>query len=248
MTESWVTQATADFWAAVGNPEPFPRTLEAPVLWALPLAIVKLPRMRVSDVDRWLRKRAVSFSLDCPDRPLRGCLVAYGDKGCVVLDGADPADELRFTLAHEVGHFLIDYLEPRQRAVGRLGPPILEVFDGVRPPTVDERVAGLLTGSSVGVHMHLMTRGSNGDLGCGRIARAEYRADELALELLAPESEVLRRLPGRRRAISFGAAVDQAVRVLVEDFGLPSKIADRRARFLSRRLYSGPSFKEWMGL
>lgn len=248
MTEPWLAQATEDFWAAAGRPEPFPRSLETAVLWALPVAIVKLPRLGVSAVDRWLRKHAVSFSLECPDRPLRGCLVAYGGKGCVLLDGADPADELRFTLAHEVGHFLIDYVKPRRQAVGLLGSTILEVFDGLRLPTVDERVAGLLTDINVGVHMHLMARGPNGDLGCGHVAGAEHRADKLALELLAPESEVLSRLPGPRRAVSFGAVVNEVVRVLITDFGLPLKIADRRARFLGQLLYGGRSFKEWMGL
>jgi hypothetical protein len=248
VTTAWVERAARDFWASAGGPEPFPRDLERAVLWALPLAVLKFPRLSVSDVEAWLERRGIPYRLNCANRRLRGCLIAYGDRGCVLLDGTDSADELRFSLAHEAAHFVLDYLEPRRRAVDRLREAVLEVFDGRRPPTVDERVGGLLSGATIGVHAHLMARGPDGDLGCGDIAGVEHRADQLALELLAPASEVHRRLWQARRPTSFQAAVEGAIKVLVEDFGLPPAVADRYGRHMARKRYGGPSFKEWMGL
>jgi hypothetical protein len=117
-----------EFWAEVGELEAFPRLLESAVLWALPLGIFKLPRLWVSDAQSWLAQRGIRFCLETGDRPLHGCLLAYRGRGCVLLNGADSLAESRFSLSHEVAHFLLDYHRPRQRAVKRLGPSILEVF------------------------------------------------------------------------------------------------------------------------
>lgn len=247
MTAAWAEQAARDFWAAAGGPEPFPRDLERAVLWSLPLAVLKFPRLSVSDVETWLARRGILFRLNCTNRRLRGCLIAYAGRGCVLLDGTDPPDEIRFSLAHEAAHFVLDYLDPRRRAVDRLGEAILEVFDGVRPPTVDERVAGLLSGATLGVHAHFMSRGPDGDLGSSDVAGVEHRANQLALELLAPASELRRRLWKRGRPTRFQAAVEGAIKVLVADFGLPLPVADNYGRLLARSHYGGPSFKEWMG-
>lgn len=248
MTEVWLTQTVDEFWARAGGLESFPRNLEHPIIWALPLAVLKLPHLWVSDVEAWLQRRGVAFRLDAADRPLRGCLMAYGGRGCVLLDGTDPEDERRFSLAHEAAHFILDYLQPREWAVARLGAAILEVFDGLRAPTVDERVDAVLGHASIGVHSHLMERQPDGVLGCGRIVAAESRADRLALELLAPLAEVRRRVARFRRPLSFQEDIDLAAEVLTGDFGLPSPVAGAYAKLIMRSWRGGRSFREWLGL
>ena len=248
MTEARIAHIAQQFWDAAGGPGPFPRNLEAPVLWTLPLIVAKLPRLWVRDAAEWFDRRSVPFSDGGPDRLLHGCLVAYGGRGCVLLDGADPPDELRFSLAHEVAHFLLDYHEPRQTAIRRLGGSILEVFDGVRPPTVTERVHGVLSDVTLGAHLHLMERQPDGTLGCGDIAGAEGRSDQLALELLAPAAAVARRVAFAGRPASFAASEQQVAVVLVEAFGLPQPVAAPYARWLARGWWGGPSVREWLGL
>ncbi len=248
MTEGWLVNVVDDFWRRAGGQEPFPRSLEQPIVWALPLAVLKLPRLWVRDVEAWLKQRGVRFQLDCQDRPLRGCLVAYGGRGCVLLDGSDPHDELRFSLAHEAAHFLVDYIRPRERAVARLSPVILEVFDGLRPPTADERIDAVLSDVSIGVHTHLMERSHDGVLGCSRIVDAESRADRLALELLAPATEVQRRAAGFGSQLSSNEIVRSAVEALVSDFGLPLIVAEAYAKFILRSSRGGASFREWLGV
>lgn len=246
MTEGWLVRIVEEFWTRAGGPEPFPRDLERPILWALPLAVLKLPRLWVSDVEAWLQRRGIAFQLDCADRPLRGCLVAYGGRGCVLLDGADPEDERRFSLAHEAAHFLLDYLQPRERAVARLGAAILEVFDGLRRPTVDERVDAVLGQASIGIHTHLMERQPDGAFGYGRIVGAESRADRLALELLAPAAEVQRRVTRFQQPSSFQGGIELVVQVLTNDFGLPAAVAWPYAKLIMRSWREGPSFHEWL--
>lgn len=247
MIPMWLRTTVDDFWSAAGEMEPFPRRLESPISWALPVAILKVPRLCVSDVKTRLIGSGINFKIGGSDRELHGCLVAFGGRGMVMLDGSDQVDELRFSLAHEVGHFLIDYQQPRSRAIRRLGPGIVDVLDGLRQPTNEERIDAVLSDVSVGVHVHLMDRSASGSIGCGRVAGSEFRADRLALELLAPEQEVYRAtrpLAGSSREQVMAASA----KALIEAFGLPSAVADEYARFLAAPHYREPTVRAWLGM
>ncbi|MER3439575.1 MAG: hypothetical protein C4346_19370, partial [Chloroflexota bacterium] len=83
---------------------------------AIPVAVVFMPALTLERVHNWLERRGVPYRVDCASRRLRGCLVAAGGHGVIFIEGADPDDERRFTLAHEVAHFLLHYQHPRERA------------------------------------------------------------------------------------------------------------------------------------
>ena len=215
---AWVSGATAAFWREAGAEEPFPRTLRGPIADALPVAIVLLPRLRLRGVDDWLRAQAISCVLGVADRPLRACLVARRGQGLIFLDGADPPDEQRFSLAHELAHYLRDYWLPRGAAVARLGPPILAVLDGERAAGADERIDALVARIPLGYHVHLLAREPGGAAANPTVARAERDADLLAYELLAPAEAALRDLSGDDPQTRRAAATAR----LREQFGLPT--------------------------
>jgi hypothetical protein len=240
MNRGRIQRIADEFWTAVGWMEPFPRQLETAVLWALPLAIFKLPRLWISDIESWLSERGISFHVGTGNRPLHGCLLAYGGRGCVLLNGADSSEDLRFSLAHEAAHFILDYFNPRQLAVKQLGPAILEVFDGRRLPTVKERVHAILGRVPVGFHAHLMEREENGAMGL--ICELEDSADLLAVELLAPQCEI------RMKVCHLGHLKDQVevtAQILQKDFGLPQKVAGVYACWLYPRVRVR-SVREWL--
>lgn len=218
MTELLVADLARTFWELAGTTEPFPRELRRPTAWALPVAIVDLPRLRVAALGRFLERRTAIGPLATADRPLRAALVAHAGQGFVFIDGADPPDERRFSLAHELAHFLADYWWPRRRAAARVGPASLEVLDGRRGPTRDERIDAALGGVALAAHVHLMERTPDGHRPGEAIERAEQTADALALELLAPGE-----LAAPLVAAAGGAAEAEAV--LAERFGLPSSVA-----------------------
>lgn len=246
MTEGWLRSTVHDFWLAAGESEAFPRNLETAVLWALPVVVVKLPKLWIRDVEAWLEDRQIPFRLRISDRPLHACLIAHSGNGAVLLNGTDHASEQRFSLSHEIAHLIVDYLWPRERAIEKLGARIVEVLDGERPATVEERVHGVLSGVPVGVHTHLMER-RDGLVGCSQSASAEGRADRLALELLAPATEARRRLEAR-----LPDGFDDRARLLdyllIADFGLPDGVAKRYAESLCSAWYGGPSVREWLGV
>ena len=145
MIEPHLVTVAEEFWHTAGTLPDWPRDLEHAIALTLPLATINLPQLGLRKIQQWLLRRGVPFEFPCQDRKVRGCLVAYRGAGAVFIDGSDPQDERRFTLAHEVSHFLLDYHLPRHRAWQRLGSNILDVLDGLRPPTIEERVDGLLS-------------------------------------------------------------------------------------------------------
>jgi hypothetical protein len=246
VTHAEAARIAALFWLRAGTAEPFPRSLERSVLWALPLTIVKIPRLRLSSIAKWMDRHRIPPSWPPVDRCVRACLVAERGHGVVFLDGADPADELRFSLAHEAAHFLLDYDQPRDRAISVLGESILDVLHGRRSPTPGERLSAVLRGAQLGAYTHLSDRTSAGELINGHALAAEDRADRVALELLAPRVSVIAaRRPLRTMTTSDNCA--QLAALLTAQFGLPPAVAARYASFLAAE-QTPASFREWLGL
>src|SRR5437016_3332098 len=175
----WIVELASAFWETAAMHEPFPRSLRAPIARALPMILIGLPRLRLDDARAWLIDNRVASPCCTADRRLRACLVAWRGWGYVFLDGADAEDEQRFSLAHELAHFLKHYWQPRREAVRRLGKQILEVFDGRRPPTPAEQLHGLLSESALGFHVHLMERDADGRPATAVVRAAEDEADRL---------------------------------------------------------------------
>jgi hypothetical protein len=248
MLESRLSRIAIKFWEAACNIEStFPRDIEAATAWSVPLFILRIPNLWVHDVETYLREKQLPARIGAADRPLHGCVVAIRGKGLIVVDGTDGPHEIRFTIAHEVAHFLLDYQEPRLRALDRLGPHVQEVLDGQRPPTTAERIDGLLANTAVGMYMHFMHRDDAG-LADGSVLEAESQADRLALELIAPHDEVWRSLPKGFTDRSYPRRVGSLQRLLVRRFGLPTEEAQNYAASLCRSRFGGVSVREWLGI
>jgi hypothetical protein len=236
-----------DFWTRSRVKMPFPRALEPAVFVVLPLAVVRLPSLRLRRAVEWLNRHGIAHRNDASDRPLHGYLIARGGLGIVFLDGTDPHDEQHFSLAHEVAHFLYDYLRPRTLAIRALGSGIEEVLDGLRSPTAEERLAGVLRGVPLGVYFHLGRRSSHGHIEDPNILHIEDKADQLALELLAPLAGVVASIRNRL-PLQDGSSEDGVVSLLRERYGLPQGIARVYAGTVLSAAQSGRSFREWLGV
>lgn len=199
----WCVELAAAFWAKAGPPPPFPRDLAGPAAF-FGVGVEPVAGLSVAAVRGWFRARQIAVPFAEPDRPLRGCLVAWRGVGFVFLDPADAAAERRFTLAHEVAHFLRDYWHPRETVRRRLGDAALGVLDGDRPPTPAERVAAVLRGVRVGPFAHLLARDDRGVPASDAEREAEAAADRLAFELLAPEADVGEGATGAELEARFG--------------------------------------------
>jgi hypothetical protein len=159
-------------------------------------------------------------------------LLAYRGHGFIFVSGSDGPEEQRLTIAHEVAHFLVDYLWPRRQVIQTLGERITDVLDGLRKATPAERAAAILSHVRLGAHLHVLPRSGIDEDQDSVVASAENRADWLALELVAPRKCILSFLQN----LSAREAVDpQEVRIaLAAYFGLPAYAFDAVTRGMSR--------------
>jgi hypothetical protein len=154
--------------------------------------------------------------------------VARAGVGILFHDSEEGEPEQRFTLAHEVAHFVLDHWLPRVRALRVFGEEILPVLDGVRPPTPEESMTALFERVSLKVHVKLMDRDRSGLYSTGKVVESEQRADRLALELLAPAALVT--------PLVKDVSEDEGVDRVMSRFGLPMLPAQAYVGMLRRRL------------
>lgn len=227
---TWLHRALEIFWMGETSNR-FPRDLELEAITRLPLAIVELEDLRTDGIEHWLREHQSPLTIHAAPRPLRAALVAYGGAGAVFIDALLDDSERLISLAHELGHFLGDYLLPRE-ALERTAPSLVDVIDGLRPPTQDDDIAALLTRMPLGVHSHLLDRTVRGGYTSPETERAEERATRIAWELLAPQRAV---------GEAAGDLTNEfaVVRTLQSQFGLPGEAARAYARYLTEAVGGG---------
>jgi hypothetical protein len=221
----------------------FPRKLLNEVSLALPLDVVSLPGLSTQRIQAWLADREIQHPVNERNRLLHGCLVAQSGHGIVFLDADDDEHERRFSLAHEVAHFVLDHMLPRDHALNGLGERIRPVLDGERAATREEMFSAVLERVRLGLQVHLMRRDGQGAVSSWDVEESEQRADTLALELLAPADlaiNVLRDGDSRTGMVDESAAVER----IAEQFGLPIAVANEYARLLRARHQRRPTLSE----
>lgn len=222
-----IRELAAATWAAAPERVREQKDVEAAVVWASPVVIVSMPRLRMASANHWLAEHGVP-SLPDGSGELRGLLVAWRGYAAIFLDGTMTAAERRFTLAHEHGHFLLDYLLRRQRIL-RDAPSLLDVIDGHRPATDADRAKASLARVPIGLHTHLLHRDDHGGAGDSTVA-SEDDASVYALELLSPWESLLRFL--HSGALASGTYADRQVAAtdaVASEFALPHDAAQARA-------------------
>lgn len=226
---------------------PFPRDLMANVSMHLPVSVVPLPQLSTHGVRRWLQDRGVQHDVADTNRALHGCLVARAGRAIVFIDADDDDAEARFTLAHEIAHFVLDHLLPRLRALKVFGERIRPVLDGERPPTPEEMVSAVLKRVSLGLQVHLMSRSPRNTVCVWDVEESEQCADRFALELLAPAHYVTEALRGHLGDFDeIAGRQDEATDYTARRFGLPGHVATSYVRHLIGRYRPRPKLSEML--
>ncbi|MFP2958576.1 ImmA/IrrE family metallo-endopeptidase [Myxococcus sp. 1LA] len=202
----------------------YPRDLAAAAPYQLSVEMVPIHKLTTAHVSAWTSMRNIKHPIADTEREIYGCMVASKGSALLFHDTGDSEDEQRFTVAHEVAHFVLDHVIPRARALRYFGDRILPVLDGKRDASLEEKLSSVFGQVPLGVQVRLMDRNPSGHLASGVIAEAERRADRLALELLAPAVLV-------RRILRSSSGEDGVLRV-ARQFGLPEDKARGYARLL----------------
>ena len=107
--EHRLASVAQDFWQRAGGYTQWPLDLVPAVVFTLPLDIVALPDLSIAQIEGWLEQRSTAYRFPCASRDLHGCLLINCGAGLIFIDSQDDEAERRFTIAHELAHFLIDY-------------------------------------------------------------------------------------------------------------------------------------------
>jgi hypothetical protein len=209
-----------------------PGEFETQVALSLPLAVVLVPRLTSTRVEDWLASRQIPVEIDHDDGRVRAALVAYGGAGVAFIDGSDQAVERRFSLAHEVAHFVAEYLAERARVDRIGGPGMLEVQDGARRATPGERLRFAIAGRPLPVRFWRCT---------GQAGRSEQLADRVAVELLAP-AEALFAAAGEPPAHDYWITLRERSHEAADQFEVPGRYVERQIDALWRAAGGGPGF------
>lgn len=223
MRAGWLDEAVKVSKLRAGPNKTFPRELAQEVELRLPVFLVNLPGLTCHQARDWLAQKNIRIQVPDVDRKIHGCMVAEQERGFIFLRANDSAAVQRFTLAHEVAHFVLDHLLPRARALEALGERIRPVLDGEDEPNIEEGLSAMLKRIPLS-HARLMDRGASGNICMGSVDESEHRADRLAYELLAPAD--------RARPLLEGLPRERGVAELVFRFGLTPPLASSYARIL----------------
>lgn len=242
-----ISKIAKDFWASYGmKPNP-PYDIQAAVSLILPVDVVCLSSLSILKIESWLEKRGIAFSTGVGNRDLHGFILTYQDSGFIFINGSDPENERRYTIAHEVSHFILDYKIPREMAIKKLGYEIQEVLDGLREPTYEERIDGILSSVNVHLYTHLLEKSTDGSFTDLHVLNSENDADSLALELLAPSAMIIKETKGKNKKTVFEEFKKKCNAILTTKYDLPITIAEEYASRISYGITGGPSILTKLG-
>lgn len=247
-SQSQLSNIAEEFWLITGQKYHPPYDIIGAVALSLPIDIVCLSELSVRGVQDWLLKKGINISININDRDLHGFILTSRGSALIFVNGSDSEDERRFTVAHEVSHFLLDYNIPRSRILDKLGTQVKDVVDGIREPTLLEQVNGIINGLSVEPFTHLLEKYGDGSFEQVKIFQSENNADFLALELLAPRQKVVAQVLRSNSKPSFDVFREKVHKVLVKKYGLPDSIAQDYAVSLSYSITGGKTIIDKLGL
>jgi len=242
MTNSAVNDIAGWGWPSGIVVEAVSRVVEAPtaaidleslVAMRLPLAQLVIPRLTAERVRAWLVAHQTQAGIELEQGGLRGALVARDGIGIAFINGSDARIERRFSLAHEVGHFVAEYLAERVNMQRIGGDSMFDVLEGRRAATAAERLRFAVAARPLSVRLWSCT---------GSPADSERLANRVATELLAPAEILLRVAPPP--ASQYWTALDLASELAGKAFDIPKRHVEPQIDALWRSAGSAPSFGE----
>jgi len=243
-----IIKTAKEFWETAGGINAFPCDISGAVNLVLPIDIVCLSELSLKKIENWLNKRKIYLDIEFDDRLLHGFILISRGSGFIFVNGTDSEEERKYTIAHEASHFLLDYKLPRDIAVKKLGRTILEVIDGYREPTIEEKVDGMLYSAMIKPYTHLLEKVGDGTFKNLNILNSENDADALALELLAPSSSVIKDTNPNKNKISYYDFKNQCYYILRSKYLIPDTIAEIYSSKLSYVATGAPSIISKLGL
>ncbi len=243
-----IERIAREFWSTI-NPEYRDNfDILGAVEASLTINLIKIQDLGLRKIEDWSKARNISVKIDANDRNVHGIL--FITDGTVLMFVEEEGDEIqqRFTIAHEVSHFLLDYKIPRERALLEFGTEIEEVLNGNLEATHSQLVTSMIKGINLEPYSFLIEKTGNGSFLSWSNFNAENEADYLALELLAPRAKIINETVSSARRLTYSQFTKKSQEILIDKYRIPSEVARQYASELAYSITNGPSFLDKLGL
>lgn len=224
----------------------FPVDMRYAPMCALDVYVEEVASLTTGKAASRLERLGIRTPDGIDERAIHGCLIVGRSGAGVLVEENEGEAQKRFTIAHECAHFILGVRRHQERAASRMGQDFTDVLHGLRGATPDERIDAWLRGVRSDALVHFMDRTPTGGYGCARTGDAECLADDLAVEILAPRSELIRNLHSFGR-MGFSESLIAARGIAERRFGLPAETAEHYANRVVWQSRGGPSIAERFG-
>ncbi len=236
-----------EFWSKADPKHRLDFDIMNAVNGSLTVDLIPVQQLSLQKIDSWLVARTINIGIDVNDRNLHGALLIKNGSVFMFIDAAVCEMEQRFTVAHEVSHFLLDYQLPRERAILAFGQEIEEVLNGNASASTSQLVMSVIKGIDLNPYTLLIEKTGNGSFSNWCNFNSENEADYLALELLAPRARVINDTVSSARRLTYAQFTRKSQEILIEKYRIPVTVAHQYASELAYSVTKGPSFLDKLG-
>lgn len=223
---------------------PYSLDLAKDLVDSLGIWVENLEHLSFPIVQEWHRKKDFCFDGDYHDREIHGFLKVAGGAAVIFINASDSYAQRRFTLAHELAHFLIEQKWVSEWIRGSLGGAIEDKWSRGSDLDTEDRLLGVLKGIPLKSQEHLLDSTGESVLKRERISLAEWHADLLAFELLAPMDRLLE----EARSAGHEATTAKSHDLLVSKYLFPQQEAKVYARLIADKIYPNGAIRDWLGM
>lgn len=242
-----IQQLAKAFWKASLLEINFPISttlLEQAILLTEPIAVVKLNKLSLLEISKYFTARGNNINCPLDSKELYGFILSYNGYTYIFLNGTESAEEQRFTLAHEFAHYLLDYKLPRQSIIEKSGVAIIDALNNKRDFTAEEKLLALVQDYSLKAFTYLLDAPATSAFERLHVWKAENKADELAMELLAPYTNILQDISRDGIVRRFSPLKQYLPKLLQVKYGFTTDLAHLYGKSLAVRISGGQSLAE----
>lgn len=231
-----------EFWATTKSEFRFNYDIINVVESALNVQLIRMPQLCPIKINSWLNSQHMDLQIENKGQNLHGALLIQNGTVLMFIDTTENATWQRYTLAHQVSRFLLEYQMPREQAILTLGKEIAGVLKGNDDASVTELVQSAFNDVSNKAYTLLIEKKENSAASYQEPSLTDNPADFLALELLAPRYQIIQETASKSVFLSYAGFKRKCRELLIGKYRIPTEIAHKYACELAGSVTNGPSF------
>ena len=109
------------FWKRAGGRSGFPADISYAATCALDVYVDEVANLTPVSAAAYVGREGPWLLDRAEERSLHGCVIVSRSGGAILVEKSDDEAEKRFTIAHEVSHYILEVKRHHERASARMG-------------------------------------------------------------------------------------------------------------------------------